>query len=262
MRYAALERLSIVANPVTGTTDRLDQLAIEAPIDFGAQPADMALDQVRARIEMKRPNVLQQHCPGDDFAGVAQEIFEQLILLLLEVDVPAGSRHGSFEQVKFQVCDDQSRRRLGDRRTSAKRRYPREKFGAGERLDEIIVGTRVQSLDTVGDAVKGGKEECRSLDTCCTNCLERAQAIEIGDDPVQDEGRIFIARRKKDRVASGDAVIDDMARRAEQARYVVAHLPIIFEQEKFHATGKGRMGVFRKLAIPNLGLRFPQASNA
>ena len=79
------------------------------------------------------------------------------------------------------------------------------------------------------------QEQCRGLNAGRANGFECAESVEVGNQPVKNEHRIIVARRKEDRVASGGADLDDMTRRAEQARNVIAHFPIIYEQKEFHA---------------------------
>src|SRR5260370_30264595 len=50
--------------------NRVDQLRFEALVDLGAEPADAGFDDIRARVEVNVPDVLEQHRAGDHLTGV------------------------------------------------------------------------------------------------------------------------------------------------------------------------------------------------
>src|SRR5262245_30420249 len=91
---------------VPGAAHRVDQLR-PALVDLAAQPADVALDDVGLRIEMKIPDVLQKHGPRHHATGVAHQVLEQLELARLEVDARAGARHRALDQVELEIGDAQ-----------------------------------------------------------------------------------------------------------------------------------------------------------
>ena len=97
-------QLAIAAHPIASTADGLDQLGVKASIDFCAQPADVAFDEVRARVEMERPDILQQHGARYDLARVTHEIFEEFVLLLLEFDPGSRPSAPPLEQIEFEVA--------------------------------------------------------------------------------------------------------------------------------------------------------------
>src|ERR1700736_5077684 len=72
---------------VSGAAHRLDQARLVVlVIELAAQAADMGLDDRGVRVEMKLPDMLQQHRPRDDLPRVAHQIFEQAELARLELD--------------------------------------------------------------------------------------------------------------------------------------------------------------------------------
>jgi hypothetical protein len=74
----------------------VDQLHLEAFVDFAAQPADVALDDVGARVEMNVPDVLEQHRARDHLAGVAHQVFKQAELPWLQLDqLPTTARRAA-----------------------------------------------------------------------------------------------------------------------------------------------------------------------
>src|SRR3972149_10610519 len=65
---------------------RVYQVIIEFPVNLGAQPADVGLDHAGVRIEMKSPDVLQEHGPRHHLPGIAHQVLEQPEFLRLQID--------------------------------------------------------------------------------------------------------------------------------------------------------------------------------
>src|SRR5260370_37000312 len=84
---------------ISRATDGMDERLLEAAVDLRAQAADMDIDDVGLRIEMKIPDAFEQHCPGLDLAGVAHQKFEQPGLPRFQVDGLSGPRHAAREKV-------------------------------------------------------------------------------------------------------------------------------------------------------------------
>src|SRR5277367_1664604 len=63
--------LGRTADTIPRPSDRMDQLRVKPFVNLGAQPTDMGLNDVRARVEMNVPDVLEQHRAGDHLASVA-----------------------------------------------------------------------------------------------------------------------------------------------------------------------------------------------
>src|SRR5882762_11467595 len=65
---------------VPDTANRMDQRISLLAVDLAAHAPDIDVDDVGRGIEMKVPDMLQQHRPGHDAALVADQIFQQLEL--------------------------------------------------------------------------------------------------------------------------------------------------------------------------------------
>src|SRR6266852_6712643 len=62
---------------VSDTTNRMDQRIGLLAVDFAAQATDIDVDDICRGIEMKIPDVLQQHRAGYDAALVADQILQK-----------------------------------------------------------------------------------------------------------------------------------------------------------------------------------------
>ena len=83
-------------------------------IDLATKPADVDVDEVRARIESVAPHALEQHCPRDRLPLVTHEIFENPELPRQQVEGAPAAPRGPREKVQFKVTETQHRiSRLG-----------------------------------------------------------------------------------------------------------------------------------------------------
>src|SRR3569833_2755163 len=76
-----VEERSVLARSteaISDAADGMDQRIGLAVVDFAAVAPDLDVDDVRGRIELQVPDMLQHHRAGVDAALVADEIFEQL----------------------------------------------------------------------------------------------------------------------------------------------------------------------------------------
>src|SRR5882757_9289708 len=68
-------------------------------VDFAAHAPDIDVDNICRGIEMKIPDVLQQHCPGYDAACVAHQILQKLEFPGKQRNVLAAAAGGPRHQV-------------------------------------------------------------------------------------------------------------------------------------------------------------------
>src|SRR6516164_4523664 len=121
--------------------------------------SDIEVNDIRRWIEMKIPDVLQQHLSRHDAVFVAHQIFQKLKFLGPKENLlaaPAGRLRG---QVDCEIADAQDRL-LGDGVAApAKRFQSRQQFGEGERLDQIVVAAGPQATDLVVDYSERGDDQ-------------------------------------------------------------------------------------------------------
>src|SRR6516165_7222973 len=106
--------LSVLARStetVSDTTNGIDQRISLLVVHLAAQASDIEVNDICRWIEMKIPDVLQQHPPGHDAVFVAHEIFQKLEFLGPKENLlaaPAGRPRG---HVDYEIADAQD---LGD----------------------------------------------------------------------------------------------------------------------------------------------------
>ena len=81
----------------------MDQGGPRAAVDFAAQPADVTLDEVRMRVEMQIPDLLEKHRAGHHSLCMAHQVFEQAQLTRLQIDGLVCAPDSARKQVNFEV---------------------------------------------------------------------------------------------------------------------------------------------------------------
>src|SRR4051795_1391150 len=147
---------------VPRAADRVQQARLAAGLELAPQVRDEDLDRVRRRERVVAPDLLQEALAGDDDALVAHEVLEELELALGELDLALAALDLVRVGVQRQVGDDE--RRAAPRGPAAQQRaQPGEQLLALERLDEVVVGARVEALDARLDRVARGQHEDRHV---------------------------------------------------------------------------------------------------
>src|ERR1700756_3180143 len=71
------------------TANGMDQRIGLTIVDFGAKAANVNVNDIRSRVEVQVPYVLQQHGSRDHLADITNEIFQQLELSWQQFDLLA-----------------------------------------------------------------------------------------------------------------------------------------------------------------------------
>src|SRR5437016_1582210 len=93
-----------------------------------------------------------------DTSFVAHEEFEQAKFRRSEMDFPSSTEDATLGDFQCKIADSQRMgSRLGD--AALERANAGEQHGKRERLRNIVVGSRIEPLDDVGDRVASGKHQ-------------------------------------------------------------------------------------------------------
>src|SRR6516164_4522356 len=123
---------------IPDTANCVDQRISLLFVDLPAQASNVDVNDVRRWIEVKIPDVLQQHCPGYDPPLVAYEIFEELELPGKKRDLLAMPTGGTGDQVDRKIADAQDGFLGNGVAAPSKRFEPRQKFDEGKRFHQIV----------------------------------------------------------------------------------------------------------------------------
>src|SRR4051794_16954242 len=238
--------------------DRVQQPRVATGLQLAAQVRDEHLDGVRRREGVVAPDLLEEALARDDDALVAHEVLEQLELALGQLDRALAAPDLVRVGVQRQVGDDE--RRAAPRRPPAQQRpQSGEQLLALERLDEVVVGARVEPFDARLDRVARGEHQDRHV-------VGRAQpprdldAVELGQSEVEDDEVGVVGRRLVERrlAVAGDAHV--VAVQAQGALEDLGDLVVVLDDEHpriatdtGHRTAKGRARDERQISIRSTG---------
>src|SRR6195952_2275677 len=156
-------------------------------IDLPPPPADVAFHKTGARIEVEAPDMFQQHRSRHYLIRVPHQVFQQLVFTRLQFHLLAAAPDDAGQQVHFQIGDPQHDVRSDPERPPAKRTYPRDQFGKGERFDQVIVAPRVQAAHPVVQPAHGGQEKCWRTDTAGAQGSHQSQPVQPGQHAINDQ---------------------------------------------------------------------------
>src|ERR1700730_13219143 len=124
---------------IARTPNRVNHLGQLAFFELPTQPADVNVYNVRLRVVMIAPDLLEQHRPRAHPASVPHQVFEQPIFARQEIDRPSGAPDLSGKQIDLQVTDAQCRLALRHRVTPDQDLEPGSQFDEFERLCQVII---------------------------------------------------------------------------------------------------------------------------
>ena len=198
----------------------------------------MGFDNIGARIEVKLPDIFQQHAAGDHASGVAQHIFQKLEFLRLQLHGLSGAAHFAADQVHLQIAHAQ--RGLACFAPPGDGVHPRHQFGQCEGFGEVIVAAAFQARHAIVDAAHGSEEEDRRLAAFATQFLHQAEAVHAGKHPVHDQGCMLAGPRHGQAFGTGEAFFHIMAVRAQGMTDMVRRLGIVFNHQYLHVSCPAR----------------------
>src|ERR1700686_3482442 len=162
---------------VPDTANRMDQRIGLQAVDFATHPPDIDVDDIGRGIEMKIPDVLQQHCPGHDAALVAHQILQKLEFPRQQKNVLAAPAGGPRHQVDREVADAQNRLFGKDVAAPAKRLDTRQQFDERKRLDQIVIAAGAQATHLVVDFSERTDDQDRRGDAIVAQLTHDRDAI-------------------------------------------------------------------------------------
>ena len=115
------------------------------------------------------------------------------------------------------------------------RAQPRQQLLEGERLDEVVVGAGVEAGDAVVDAIAGGEHEDRGLRATGPELAAHGEAVQLGQEQVEDDDVEGDAARPIECLAPRDGDVHGVALFLKAALDVRGDAPLVFDDEDVHA---------------------------
>src|SRR5437868_10047238 len=92
---------------VADLPDRMDELGETFAFYLAAQPTDMRLNNARARIELKIPDLLEQHLASHNLPRIAHQAFQELEFLGANLNWLAIPGNRATNKVHLEIGDFQ-----------------------------------------------------------------------------------------------------------------------------------------------------------
>lgn len=210
----------------------MDEARGETLVDLAAQAAHVDLDDVRLRVEIQIPDILEQHVARDDAAGIAQQVFEQAEFQRPQLDHLRAAADGVAEQIELEIGELQ---RGGVRLGIApmQRLEARGQLDERKGLGEIVVGAVLQAADAVVDIAECAQHQHRRGLAALAQRLQHLDAVHFRQHAVEDDGVERLLRRVEARASvGGDFHGVAVARQALNQE--VAHFRIVLDDQDFH----------------------------
>src|SRR5258708_33403719 len=144
--FAPLTGLSVSANLVAHAPYRSNQGPVVSGIHLAAKVINVHVNDIRHRVKIEFPDLLNNSRTGNRLALVAHQEFKQSKFLRAEIDVLTSATHVVVDTVDFEVFNLEN----GARGPAPSAEYPanaRGKFGNGSGCRDVIVRTGVELAD-------------------------------------------------------------------------------------------------------------------
>src|SRR6185295_6176539 len=192
---------------VPDTPNRMDQRISLLAVDLAAHAPDIDVDNICRGVEMKIPDMLQQHCPGHDAAFVAHQILQKLEFPGKKKNVVAAPAGGPRHQVDREITDAQDSLLDNGVTASAKRLDARQQFDERKRLDQIVIAPGPQAADPIVDFSEGTDDQNRCGDAVVAQLTHDRDAVDVRQHAVhRDDGIVAGGAAAQRLVAAGGQI--------------------------------------------------------
>ena len=206
-------------------------------LELAPQVADEDVDDVGLDVGRVAPHEREQLVAGEHLARVADEDVEQVELAAGERELAARARR----DVAARVDDDVARHVRARALLAAaaqQRLQARGQLGDRERLDEVVVGARLQPGDAVLDLVARGQHADGDVDPVAAQPAHDADAVEARHRDVEHDHRRLVLRHGGERLHT---VVGGGHGEALEAERALEGLPdgglVVDDEDQRFATG-------------------------
>ena len=150
------------------------------------------------------------------------------------------------EQIERQVSQREPRRLGLTRRSPDERLQPRQQLRKRERLRQVVVATRLQTLDAIINRAASAQNEHRGMDAARTDPIDQGQPVETWQHHVDDRGVVAPVERKLDALFAVGRDIDDITGFGQPLAHEVGNGRVVFDHEHSHDTASLRLTAERR----------------
>jgi hypothetical protein len=164
---------------------------------------------------------------------MAEQQLEQEVLGARQLEAAAGAVDLVRDRVEGEVGVRQRLVRVGVG-SSEERAHAGEELFEGERLDEVVVGARVEAGDAVADRVAGGEHEDRGAVAVGAQAAAHLEAVELGHEHVENDRVGWRGRDGGERLVAVVRLLDVVAVELEGALECIAHAALVVDDKDPH----------------------------
>src|SRR5208337_1408017 len=165
----------------------VDQGLLFGAFDLLAEERDVNIDGVGQGSGAFLPDVACDHVAGDRRVLVAKQELEELELASGQLDLDASSGDRPGDQVHFQVVGLEAEITIHNV-TPQQCANPGEQLGEGKRFGQVIVGPRIEPLNSVLDPVSRREDQDRLGESVTSQAAQHVQSIAFGKHQVKHDG--------------------------------------------------------------------------
>src|SRR3954447_6890933 len=214
---------------VASAAHGVEDARLAAGLELAAQVRDEYVDGVRLGERRVAPDIVEQGLARHHQTLVAHQVLEQLELARRQVDATLAAEDLARVRVEAQVGDDE--RSAAARRPAPQQRAPPgQQLLALERLDEVVVGARVEPTHAVLERVAGGEHEDRDV-AAVAQPARHLDAVEARQAEVEHNGVGLEHRRLLERGHSVLGQLHVIALEPQRATQRPRNLGVVLDYE-------------------------------
>src|SRR5581483_8069522 len=226
------ERIPDAAN---GMDQRISLLAV----DLAAHAPDIDIDDIGRGVEMKIPDVLQQHRPGDHASFVANQILQKLELARIEKDLLAAPAGSPRHQVDREIADPQDGLFDNGVAAPAKRLDARHQFDEGKGLDQVVVAPRAQAAHPIIDFSERADDQDRGGNAVVAQLTHHRDAVGVRKHTVDRDHGIVAGRDAAQRLVAAGGQIHLVAAGRELFHELTGGFRVVLDDQNTAVTSHG-----------------------
>ena len=218
---------------VAEAANRLNQLVLVALVDLGSKEAHECVERVLLNFGVEAPDGFDDGAARCGAARTAHEEFEKAILGGSEMNFVAAAKDAMRAKIERKVADDEA---VCGRGSWAARKSAQasEKFGERERLREVIVDTRIEALDDIGDCVARGEHQDRYCAAVFSQAASHFDAVEARKHPIENDHVELIGLTEREAFLAVGSDADDVVLFGQAPFEEVRHGAVVFYDEDSH----------------------------
>src|SRR6202158_1724518 len=223
---------------VPDTANRMDQRIGLLAVDFATHAPDIDVDDICRGIEMKIPDMPQQHCPRYYAALVANQILQKLEFPRKKKNVLAASAGGPRHQVDGEIADPQDGFLYDGVTASAKRLDARQQFDEGKRLDQIVVAPGTQAAHPIVDLPERTDDQKGCGDAVVAQLTHDRDAIDVRKHAVDRDHGIVAGNATAQRLIAAGGQIHLVAAGRERLHDLTGSFRVVLNDENTAVTSR------------------------